>query len=119
MLSEALALVLGAANLQQVKVVDNKPARLILRLLFEFFLILWGCQSRLSIGQTPKYKQILRRQWRWFQSGDNHLLPVDVTVLDEWGAADVDGDVLDRLAILDEALLHIVLLAFLLLRQRI
>ena len=49
----------------------------------------------------------------------SHLLSVDVAVLDEGGAADVDRHVLGRLAVLDEALLHIVLLAFLLLEQKV
>ena len=55
--------------------------------------------------------------WQWWQP--SHLLSVDVTVLDEGGAADVDRHVLGRLAVLDEALLHIVLLAFLLLQQKL
>ena len=46
----------------------------------------------------------------------SHLLSVDVAVLDEGGAADVDGDVLRGLPVLDEALLHVVLLTLLLLQ---
>ena len=48
----------------------------------------------------------------------SHLLSVDVAVLDEGGAADVDGDVLRGLPVLDEALLHVVLLTLLLLQQK-
>ena len=47
--------------------------------------------------------------------GAANILPAEVTVLDEGGAAVVDRHVLGRLAVLDEALLHIVLRAFLLL----
>ena len=49
---------------------------------------------------------------------NSHLLPIDVAVLDEGGAADVDGDVLRGLPVLDEALLHVVLLTLLLLQQK-
>ena len=47
--------------------------------------------------------------------GAANILPAEVTVLDEGGAAVVDRHILVRLAVLDEALLYIVLRAFLLL----
>ena len=65
--------------------------------------------------QICKEKRLSLRDAQPLQ-GNSHLLPIDVAVLDEGGAADVDGDVLRGLPVLDEALLHVVLLTLLLLQ---